>query len=236
MKNINLLDFGKKEKVLNYACQTYQLSRPSKVGEVMDLIRKCQPNSFQEWENFYFQNATTKTKNPSKISLETLNELGIRLYEKVTEVVIPEWSEAFRNITQQDCINYIYNLVINRTFDGYLREKSVINDELAKIFPNYIFEESPPELDHAGDIDYLIKIRDNIAIGLQIKPTTASANFANYSLSERLQNSFDAFTEKFKGKVFIIFSSKVGNKKIIANSEVIEKIREEIQRLEKIYR
>ena len=83
---------------------------------------------------------------------------------------------------------------------------------------------------------YLIKIRDNIAIGLQIKPTTASANFANYSLSERLQNSFDAFTEKFKGKVFIIFSSKVDNKKVIANKEVIEEIREEIQRLEKIYR
>jgi hypothetical protein len=26
------LNFGKKEKVLNYACQTYQLSRPNKVG------------------------------------------------------------------------------------------------------------------------------------------------------------------------------------------------------------
>ena len=27
--------FGKKEKVLNYASNTYQLTRPSKVGEVM---------------------------------------------------------------------------------------------------------------------------------------------------------------------------------------------------------
>ena len=25
------MEFGKKEKVLNYACQTYQLSRPSEV-------------------------------------------------------------------------------------------------------------------------------------------------------------------------------------------------------------
>jgi hypothetical protein len=32
-------EFGKKEKVLNYACQTYQLSRPNKVGAVMALIR-----------------------------------------------------------------------------------------------------------------------------------------------------------------------------------------------------
>jgi hypothetical protein len=28
------LDFGKKEKILNYACQTYQLPRPNKVGAV----------------------------------------------------------------------------------------------------------------------------------------------------------------------------------------------------------
>ena len=29
------MEFGKKEKVLNYACQNYQLSRPNKVGPVM---------------------------------------------------------------------------------------------------------------------------------------------------------------------------------------------------------
>jgi hypothetical protein len=38
-------DFGKKEKVLNYACQTYQLSRLNKVGAVMALIRECQPQN-----------------------------------------------------------------------------------------------------------------------------------------------------------------------------------------------
>lgn len=51
-------------------------------------------------------------------------ELGERLYEKITEVVIPEWQEAFNNLTKKDCEDYIYNLTINRTFDGYLREKS----------------------------------------------------------------------------------------------------------------
>lgn len=33
--------FGKKEKVLNYTSNTYQLTRPSKVGTVMALIREC---------------------------------------------------------------------------------------------------------------------------------------------------------------------------------------------------
>lgn len=71
--------------------------------------------------------------------------------------MIPEWEAAFRELTEQDCIDYIYNLTINRTYDGYLREKSVINDGLAKVFPNIDFEESDPELDHAGDIDYIAK-------------------------------------------------------------------------------
>lgn len=45
------MDFGKKEHVLNYACQLYQLSRPNKVGAVMALIRECQPKTLDEWES-----------------------------------------------------------------------------------------------------------------------------------------------------------------------------------------
>ena len=58
-------------------------------------------------------------------------------------------------LTKEDCYDYIYNLTINRTFDGYLREKTVVNDGLVKIFTEVRFEESPPEIDHSGDIDYL---------------------------------------------------------------------------------
>lgn len=220
------MEFGKKERVLNYACQTYQLSRPNKVGAVMALIRECQPQTIQEWEQWYFENAKTDGKNSLKITHESLNELGERLYDKITEVVIPEWEEAFKQLTKQDCIDYIYNLTINRTYDGYLREKSVINDGLAKLFPELTFEETDPELDHAGDIDYIAKIGDK-AIGIQIKPITAKANFGSYSLTERMKASFADFTEKFGGKVFIVFSLD----KEIANKDVVEEIRKEIERL-----
>ena len=220
------MEFGKKERVLNYACQTYQLSRPNKVGAVMALIRECQPQTIQEWEQWYFENAKTDGKNSLKITHESLNELGERLYDKITEVVIPEWEEAFKQLTKQDCIDYIYNLTINRTYDGYLREKSVINDGLAKLFTDVVFEETDPELDHAGDIDYIAKVGDK-AIGIQIKPITAKANFGSYSLTERMKASFSDFTEKFGGKVFIVFSLD----KEIANKEVIDEIREEIERL-----
>lgn len=220
------LDFGKKERVLNYACQTYQLSRPNKVGAVMALIRECQPNTFEEWEQWYFLNAHTSGKKPTKITNESLRELGERLYAKITEIVIPEWESAFRELTEQDCIDYIYNLTINRTYDGYLREKSVINDGLAKLFPDVVFEESDPELDHAGDIDYVAKV-GNASIGIQIKPITASANFGSYSLTERMKASFESFKEQYGGNVFVVFSLD-GE---IANKEVIEQIQLEIERL-----
>lgn len=223
------LDFGKKERVLNYACQTYQLSRPNKVGAVMALIRECQPNSFEEWEQWYFLNAHTSGKKPTKITNESLRELGERLYVKITEIVIPEWESAFRELTEQDCIDYIYNLTINRTYDGYLREKSVINDGLAKLFPDVLFEESDPELDHAGDIDYVAKI-GNASIGIQIKPITASANFGSYSLTERMKASFESFKEQYGGNVFVVFSLD-GE---IANKEVVSNIENEINRLSEL--
>jgi len=226
LKQKHSLDFGKKEKVLNYACQTYQLSRPSKVGAVMALIRECQPNTIQEWERWYFENAYTEVKAKTKITKESLQELGERLHEKITEVVIPEWQASFDQLTLQDCIDYIFNLTINRTFDGFLREKSVVNDGLAKIFTDVVFEESDAELDHAGDIDYIGKV-GNKAFGIQIKPITAKANFGNYSVTERMKASFADFEEKFGGKVFVVFSED----KEIANREVIEEIRKEIDRL-----
>lgn len=220
------MDFGKKERVLNYTCQTYQLSRPNKVGAVMALIRECQPNSFKEWEQWYFQNAHTAGKKRAKITTETLKELGERLYAKITEIVIPEWESAFRELTEQDCIDYIYNLTINRTYDGYLREKSVINDGLSKLLPDIEFEESNPELDHAGDIDYVARV-GNAYIGIQIKPVTASANFGSYSLTERMKSSFESFKEQYGGNVFIVFSLD-GE---IANKDVISDIEAEINRL-----
>lgn len=227
-------DFGKKEKVLNYACQTYQLSRPNKVGTVMALIRECQPRTIEDWESWYFKNAVTDGKASYKITQESLSELGVRLHEKITQVVIPEWQEAFQQLTLEDCISYIHNLTINRTYDGYIREKSVVNDSLAKIFPNVLFEESSPELDHAGDIDYVGYVGESErrpkGFGIQIKPITAKSNFGNYSLSERMKASFDSFTEDFGGKVFIIFS----NDGEIGNKNVIEEITKEIDRLSNI--
>ena len=222
--------FGKKEKVLNYTSNTYQLTRPNKVGAVMALIRECQPKALEEWEKYYFEKAYTAKKDKVKITKDTLEELGERLHAKITEVVIPEWTAAFQDLSLQDCKDYIYQVTIVRTYDGFLLEKSVINDGLSKIFPEVEFEESDSELDHAGDIDYIGKV-NNSAFGIQIKPITANANFGNYKVTERMSKSFEDFEDKYVGKVFVIFSVRTGDKKVIKNPEVIEEIKMEIDRL-----
>ena len=222
--------FGKKEKVLNYASNTYQLTRPNKVDAVMALIRECQPKALEEWEEYYFETAYTKKKDKTKVTRETLDELGERLYAKITEVVIPEWTAAFEDLTLQDCKDYIYEVTVVRAYDGFLLEKSIVNDGLAKIFTDVEFEESAPELDHAGDIDYIGKV-GNKAIGIQIKPVTANANFGNYNITDRMSASFQDFEEKFGGKVFVVFSTRTGNKKDIVNKKIIKEIKIEIERL-----
>ena len=173
-----------------------------------------------------FQKIVEVLESNSKI----LDELGVRLYEKITEAVIPKRTEAFSQITLQDCHDYIYEVTTPRTYNGFIAEKSVITDNLMEVFPNVVFEESDADLDHAGDIDYIGKVGTK-AFGIQIKPMTANANFGNYKPSERMQANFEAFEEKYGGKVFIIFSTKVKNKKEIQNKAVLTEIQAEIDKL-----
>lgn len=153
------------------------------------------------------------------------NELVSTLYDKLPNAIFINNSDEKITITKEDCSSYI----INRTFDGYIREKSVIWDNLDKKFPEIRFEESEPELDHAGDIDYLGFVNGNKAFGIQIKPVTAQSNFGNYSVSERMKASFEDFESDYGGKVFIVYSldGEIGNKDIIAQ------ISSEIKRLTK---
>ena len=50
-------------------------------------------------------------------------------------------------------------------------------------------------------------------------------------ITERMSFSFQDFEEKYGGKVFVVFSTRTGDKKIIANKEVVEEIKNEIERL-----
>lgn len=98
-----------KEWILNSAMNRFQLNFKRNVGPTSENIRKCSPRTIEEWREYYFKNVRTKAH---------IEELGKKLYVKITEVIQAEVEE----ITEDDCANYMLQLVIDRTFDGYVTE------------------------------------------------------------------------------------------------------------------
>jgi hypothetical protein len=208
-----------KEWILNSAMNRFQLNFKRNVGPTSESIRQCAPKTLDEWQEYYFENVR---------SIEHIEALGKKLYIKITEVIQSEVEE----ITEQDCIDYMTQLVIDRTFDGYMTEIKTVYGQLEKELGVKIVP-APDEWDRLYNVDFYIKIRANF-IGVQIKPINQGIQLSQIFKEKDLQlKSHERFTKKYGGKVFYIFSSKVGDKKEIKNKEVIDEIRQEVERLKK---
>ncbi len=153
--------------------------------------------------------------------------MGRRLYTKITEVLDAEISE----ISEQDCIDYIVKLVIDRTFDGYITEKKTIYEQLEKKL-HVPIEPAPDEWDRLYNVDFFVRVKEKF-IGLQIKPVSGVFHIPQiYRESDQQARTHYQFTTNFGGKVFYVYSEKVGNEKRIQNEDVVEQIRDEIRRLQ----
>lgn len=205
-----------KEWILNSAMNRYQLNFKRNVGATSESIRKCAPKTLEEWKDYYYSNVRSEAH---------IEELGRKLYVKITEVIQAEVDE----VTEQDCIDYMKQLVINRTFDGYMTEIQTIYGQLQSIL-NVKIEPAPDEWDRLYNVDFFIKIKERY-IGLQIKPVNNSLQIPEIHKEYALQaETHKKFSKKYGGPVFYIFSEKINGKKVISNKEVIEEIKKEIER------
>jgi hypothetical protein len=206
-----------KEWILNSAMNRFQLNFKRNVGATSESIRKCSPKTLEEWREYYFKNVKTK---------EHIEELGRKLYIKITELIQREVSE----VTEQDCIDYMIQLVIDRTFDGYMTEIQTIYGQLEHILGVKI-EPAPDDWDRLFNIDFFITINGKY-IGLQIKPINSGIQLPEIHKEYAIQaKTHEKFTAKFGGRVFYIFSEKVNGKKEIVNTSVIAEIQSEMERL-----
>lgn len=209
-----------KEWILNSAMNRFQLNFKRNVGATSEAIRKCSPKTLEEWREYYYTNIKSE---------QHIEELGKKLYVKITEVIQAEVAD----VTEQDCINYMKQLVIERTYDGYTTEIQTIYGQLQAILKITI-EPAPDEWDRLFNVDFFIKINDKY-LGLQIKPVNQGLQlpeiFKEYGLQ---QETHKKFTEVFGGKVFYLFSQKINGKKEIVNKEVIPEIVNEIERLKQL--
>jgi len=105
-----------KEFILNYAMNRWQLNFKKNVGPTSELIRSCAPSNFEEWKQYYFTHGRSESH---------IEELGGILYEKISRI-LPEEERFHPNlinsISRQDCIDYMFDVVLRRTFEGYMKE------------------------------------------------------------------------------------------------------------------
>ena len=184
-----------KEWILNSAMNRYQLNFKRNVGATSESIRQCAPKNMEEWKNYYYSNVRSE---------QHIEELGRRLYVKITEVI----SSEVESITEQDCIDYMKELVINRTYEGYNTEIQTIYGQLAVLLNQEILA-APDEWDRLYNVDFYIKIGEN-HIGLQIKPINNHLQIPEIHKEYALQaKTHEKFKKQYGGKVFYIYSEKV---------------------------
>jgi len=216
----------KHETLLNYGLNRWGLNKAYSVGALSELIRSCAPNEYTEWEEFYFTKGKQKKINGINITREYITGLGQTLYIKLSEVVQSELAA----ITEEECIEYAYNLVLRRTYDGYRTEIETIYGQLESAVERKI-EPAPDNWDRAYSVDFFIKVKDNF-IGIQIKPIASGQALNQYQWVEMHMVNHQKFESEFGGKVFFVYSTKsTAGKKKIHNIEVIDQIRTEIERL-----
>lgn len=216
----------KHETLLNYGLNRWGLNKAYSVGALSELIRSCAPNELKEWEDFYFSKGKQKKKNGINITREYITGLGQTLYVKLSEVVQNELA----SITEEECIEYAYNLVLRRTYDGYKTEIETIYGQLEEAIEHKI-EPAPDNWDRVYNVDFFIKVGDKF-IGIQIKPIASGQALNQYQWIEMHKVNHRRFESDFGGKVFFVYSTKSSSgKKKIYNTEVIEQIKNEIIRL-----
>ncbi len=221
-----------KEWVLNIAFNRWQFNRPRYVGKLVEAVRECVPKSVEDWQRYYLEQVPQKHVPEGWQMLgdnmeEHLMEIGRRLYAKISEQLRAE-VEA---ITEDDCIAYIREVVINRTYEGYVTEKRTVCEQLeqklgVKLLP------APDEWDRRYNVDFYIPV-GNKSVGIQIKPITFSQTPEVHKWKEWMKHSHERFEKDQGGKVFIVFSvTEKGRSKRIWDVGVIEDIRREMQRLQ----
>ncbi len=218
-----------KEWILNMATNRWGLNKKSSVGPVAQWIREAEPRTVEEWERAYLERLAQMLREKGiPLSPESyLRSLGEKLYIKITEVIRQEVEE----VTEEDCITYIRDLVLRRTFEGYQRELETVYKQLQHALGESIkIESCPDHVDRRYHVDFWIPLGER-RIGIQIKPITYMHQDDVHRWLQWMEKAHQEFTAQYGGRVFVIFSRREGRRHIIANPEVVGEIQQEISKL-----
>lgn len=117
------------EYVLNYCFNRWRLNGKRSVGALSKSIRKHNPKSLDDWKEKY-ENIEIKGKKDKGLdylsNVEYLKEyVAKRLYYIIKEIMPQErrfHADLLSQIDENDCVEYVLDVVFRRTYDGYKRE------------------------------------------------------------------------------------------------------------------
>jgi len=196
-------------------CEDIWLTSSDVVGPVMEFFSNNSKVPFEEAKNKFY--AEMKDSNGNPVNKERLIELGLILFKRVIDNFPMKPMSAIENISQ--CVAYICNLTISKSYDGYILGEETIFNKLIKKYPRKKIVRSTHEEDAQYNVDIQIIINDSLRIGIQVKPKSFSGNVDGRK-----------FREDYGGKVIVAKYTNRGE--AVKITTVYEAIKDEIDRLE----
>jgi hypothetical protein len=207
----------KTESLKNLVANRFHLNFKENVGATSATIREASPRSRREWEDYYYRHVRTRPQ---------LRDLGQTMYRKIRQEVIP----ALQSISEVECCEYLHDLVIHKTYEGYAAEIEMVKTLLERLLPAVKIEPTPDNWDRALAVDFFI-VAGHSLLGLQIKPISVDHLPQLHLWQEVWLAGHREFTARFGGRVFTLYHLNRGTLKELHNPEIIEEIAQEIQRL-----
>ncbi|MEM0488237.1 MAG: MjaI family restriction endonuclease [Candidatus Bathyarchaeia archaeon] len=138
--------------------------------------------------------------------------------------------QEIESITMDVCINYAFDVVIRRTFEGFQREMSIIKGILEKQ-TGLKFHPSTSELERLG-VDYYAIVNGHL-IGIQIKPLTYGQSRLVETFKKFIvEETHRRFQNLYGGRVYLVIA--LGRKEKVDRDKILKSIKQECERLKEL--
>lgn len=197
---------GFREKELNQYYNQGQFNHPDRIGYVMKLIRSLKPLTEAEWRAWYLANVH---------NMPYIEQLAAEMHRTIPSEL---------KISQNDCLEYILNVMFHRTFCGYDREKTALALLREQICPD--IREAPSVWDTRYFIDFFVHKRKCRMVGIQLKP--ASFYAGKYQETVNIAEKMEQFRQKYNAFAYVLTYQEAGPGTIQLDPAAIKEIQEHL--------
>ena len=197
---------GIHEKELNLYYNQGQFNHPERIGYVMKLIRSLRPLTEAEWRAWYLTHVH---------DMVYIEQLAAEMCHTIPSEL---------RISQDDCLEYILDVMFHRTFCGYDREKAALALLRERVCSD--IREAPSVWDTRYFIDFFVHKRKCRMVGIQLKP--ASFYAGGYQDTVSITEKMERFQQKYDAFAYVLTYQESGQGTIQLDPAAIKEIQEHL--------